>query len=74
MISDADKYNAEILKIAGFAMMTPFGRMIVQPTVVYAEIDSAIFFLIYAAFVLCLFYCGVQFVVRGHDILSLREK
>lgn len=73
MIYEVDKYNAEILKIAGFALMTPFGRIIVQPTIVFGEFNL-IWFFIYVGFCLLLFFLGVVFVVRGYDILDLQRR
>ena len=73
MIYEVDKYRAEILKIAGFAMMTPFGRIIVQPMVVFNEFNSPIFVL-YLIIALWLFYMGLLSVARGYSILKQEKE
>ena len=69
MIKEIDRYSAEILKIAGFALMTPFGRIIIQPSVVFNEL-GLIAFIFYTTFSLLLFFIGVIVLIKGYDILD----
>ena len=69
MVKEVDKYSAEILKIAGFALMTLFGRVALQPTVVFNELGLT-GFIFYIIFSLFLFFIGVLMLVKGYDILD----
>ncbi len=69
MIKEVDKYGAEIFKIAGFAFMSPFGRIIVQPSVVFNEL-GLIVFIFYMIFSLFLFFIGLLVLIKGHGILD----
>ena len=69
MIKEIDKYCAEIFKIAGFALMTPFGRVIIQPTVVFNEL-SMIGFIVYVPFAFFMFVIGLFLLLKDYNILD----
>ena len=70
LIREVDKYGAEIFKIVGFAFMSPFGRIIVQPSVVFNEL-SRVAFIFYIIFSLFLFFVGLMVLIKGYEILGL---
>ena len=72
MVSELDKYRVEIFKIAGFALMTPFARIIVEPIVVFNEL-GLIMFIGYSIFVLLLFFTGFLLILKGCDILDIQK-
>ena len=69
MIKEIDRYGSEIFKIAGFAFMSPFGRIIVQPSVVFNEL-GLVAFIFYMIFSLFLFFVGLIVLIKGYDILD----
>ncbi|OGI08263.1 MAG: hypothetical protein A3I68_04330 [Candidatus Melainabacteria bacterium RIFCSPLOWO2_02_FULL_35_15] len=69
MLKEIDKYSAEIFKIAGFALMTPFGRVVIQPTVVFNEL-GAVAFIFYIPLTLFMFLVGSFLLLKGYDILD----
>ena len=69
MIKEIDKYCAEIFKIAGFTLMTPFGRVVLQPSVVFNELGLT-GFIFYMIFSLFLFFLGAIMFLKGYDILD----
>ena len=73
MIDELDKYRVEIFKIAGFAMMTPLGRIFVQPTVVFNEFKPVWFF-IYLLISFGLGTIGFMLILKGSDILYGERK
>lgn len=72
MVTESDKYSAETMKVSGFALMTPFGRIIIQPVVVFNELGS-VSFIIYFVFTFFLFLYGGYLVAQGYNILREKE-
>lgn len=71
-MSSEEEYIAQAYQIAGFALMSPFGRMCLQPTVVFNEFNL-IGFISYASFAILVFLLGVIFIEKGRVILNLRK-
>ena len=69
MIKEVDKYGAEIFKISGFALMSPLGRVVIQPTVVFNELGIVVF-MFYVLFTLLMFFIGSFLLLKGYDILD----
>jgi len=69
MASDLNKHKADILKITGFAFISPLGRVIMQPAVVINEFDSFWGSLYFLA-VLLLALLGIIAVSRSYDMLK----
>ena len=64
MISEKDKYKADVLKIIGFAVMSPFGVIAIRmfdEARLFLDFNHIIAFLISIA----LLYCGIMIVGRG---------
>lgn len=64
MTSEKNKYKADVLKIAGFAVMSPFGVIVLKifdESKFYLDFKHFIFFLIS----ILLLYLGVIIVNRG---------
>lgn len=51
MISTEIEQRSEVLKIAGFALLTPFGRVCMEPIIVFKEF-GLISFILYLIFTL----------------------
>ena len=69
MIKEIDRYSAEIFKISGFALMSPLGRVVIQPSVVFTEFGLK-GFIFYSIFSLFLFFIGIIILIKGYDILD----
>ncbi len=69
----SDEYRSEILKIVGFALMTPFGKMILS-ILDSDPIDFNIKFAICFVISLLLLYIGIIITVRGYEIIKYKEK
>ena len=73
MITEQQKYKAYILSLAGFALMTPFGKLWVD----FYEIIKALGVKGFAAYVLvciCLFGAGLTFIEHGRSMLIEKRK
>ena len=68
MLSSENKFRAETLRIAGIALMTPLGRLVLENIKLFNDIGSGWF---YFNFVISLglFIVGLTFVERGRGIL-----
>lgn len=68
-----NEYRAEILKISGFALMTPLGTLIISLGISEVNLFSfkTFIFLFFFGF---LFYVGVIIVCRGLKILEGKDK
>lgn len=64
MVSDAQKYKAQILQIAGFAFLTPFGQLILKKLDV-GYIDFNLNFVGVLVVSLIFAMIGIIFIVRG---------
>lgn len=71
-MSNEEEYMAQAYQVAGFALMSPFGRMCLQPTVVFNEFNL-IGFISYACFSVLAFLFGMISIEKGRAILNPRE-
>ena len=75
MITEEQKYRSEIFKISGFATMSPFGRLFLQPIEIfttYGTMASVCYIIISVG----LFLIGLLLILKGYesvDILIRRE-
>ena len=68
MVNDQQKYRSEICKIIGFTLMTPLGRIILDP-MMYKKFDIT-WFVVYICFSILICSIGIITLVIGHDILD----
>lgn len=73
MIPEYEKYRAEIFKIAGFAMLTPIGRLFLQPGETFAQY-GAIGTLIYVIVSLVLAYFGLYTMLKAYVEMEKIER
>ncbi len=73
MITDLDKYRIEIFKITGFAIMTPFGRLFLDPVSILKEFGLLGSFL-YCIICVSLTIGGVILILKGYDIIDTKER
>ena len=69
MISKQTEQKAEILKLVGFALLTPFGRICIEPLVIIHEFGS-VGFIGYLIFTLVIGTFGVNCILRSFEILE----
>ena len=69
MISKETEQKAEILKLVGFALLTPFGRICIEPIVVINEFGLA-GFIVYIIFTLIIGTFGANCILRSFEILE----
>ncbi len=74
MVSEVDKHRAITIQITGFALMSPFGNIILNIYGYELLKYGLIIFSLYLIFTLLLFYCGIIFVLRSIEILMESEK
>lgn len=72
MISKETEQRSEVLKIAGFALLTPFGRIFMEPVAVFEEF-GLIFFLAYLIISIIIGLLGICCIFRSCDILTIRR-
>ena len=73
MISEEDKYKAYTFNIAGFAAMTPFGKIVLENVKLFYEIGPlALFINIIVGMIL--FVWGLTLIERGRTILYKHDK
>ncbi len=64
-----DEYRAETFRILGLALMTPFGKSVLDfPNFKFDKINPQS--IIYFVFSLILIYFGIILVLRGFEILE----
>ena len=68
MISKQSEYKAEVLKISGFAMLAPFGRLFFEPAVLLKE--CGVCFFVYVIISTAIGILGLTFILRGNDLLN----
>ena len=73
-MSEIKKHRANIIEIAGFALMTPFGSTVVNIFGYDLFKFGALFFLIYLSLALILFYCGTLCIIRSQEIIEGLQK
>jgi hypothetical protein len=62
-------YKSDILKISGFALTTPLGRIFIEPTVVFNEFGFQNF-IGYLVLCLTLTMIGATLIYTGYDTLE----
>ncbi len=72
MISKEIEYKAEVLKIAGFALLSPWGRLFFEPIALLKE--CGVYFLVYLIISFVLAILGLKFIVRGSKLLNLNRR
>ena len=71
MPSKEDEYKAQVYQITGFALMSLFGRICLQPSVVFNELGF-LGFILYLVFAAIAFLVGFIVIDKGRVIV--REK
>jgi len=71
VITEEEKYRAEVFKIVGIALLMPIGKAVLSPIVLITEIGVINFILYFIASLLSLFV-GITFIDKGRGILSYR--
>jgi len=71
MPTKEDEYKAQSYQIVGFALMSPFGRICLQPTVVFNELGP-FGFILYLGLSVLAFLVGFIFIDTGR--VTLKEK
>ena len=69
MITEEDKYRAYTFNLVGFAVMTPFGRLVLENVKLFHEL-GILWFLINLFGSIGLFIWGLTLVEHGHTILD----
>ena len=73
MTSEGEKYRAYTYNIAGFALLTPLGKLILDPitTAMILEKFGPLIFTGYVSLCILLAMTGFRAIAIGHDILDL---
>ena len=69
MTSEGEKYKAQTFNISGFALMSLFGKIMMQPLETFKEY-RLIGFICYTIFCLLLFALGLYFIQKGYETLD----
>ena len=69
MISEGGKYRAQTFNIGGFALMSLFGRIMMQPLETFKEY-GLIGFICYTVLGIILFILGVLLIQRGYEAID----
>lgn len=72
MVTEKNKYRAQIFQICGFALMGPLGKLVIDLKE-YKLMDYNFYFFIYAFIYGALFFCGMLLVGKGLDFLDSRR-
>lgn len=69
MIRESDKYRSDIFKIIGLAMLTPFGKLLIDPITIFSthSVGNSIFIAISST---TSFILGILLITKGFDILE----
>ena len=73
MITEEQKYKAYVLSLAGFALMTPFGKLWIDFYEIIRNIGIG-GFIIYTLICGCLFLAGLTFIEHGRSMLIEKRK
>ena len=73
MITEEDKYRAYTFNFVGFALMTPFGRIVLENVKLFNEL-GLLWFLINLFGSICLFIWGLTLVEQGRTILNKHRR
>lgn len=68
MITKEREYKATTYQVAGFSMLSPFGRFFLDPFTLFKE-SSGLNLFIYFAICVLLVFCGLILIEKGRDIL-----
>ena len=72
MIIEEQKYRADVFKIGGFSLMTPFGKLILEiPNFKLAGLNFQLIIFAIIAFVSA--YLGLVLILRGFEALEERR-
>ncbi len=72
MITEEQKYKAYTYNIAGFALMTPLGKIVIDYIEIFKEVGPIMFGInLFIAFLL--FLAGLTFIDMGRSILDVRS-
>ena len=69
MVTKEHEYMAQALQVTGFALMTPFGKIILDPISTFSSFGETFFFY-YLLASLILMIIGFICIQRGRAILS----
>ena len=73
MITEEQRCRAYTINIAGFALMTPLGKIVLEYASLFKEMGLILFFLnVFISGILFIF--GLTFVDHGRSILNERGK
>ena len=72
MASNKFEYRSDIFKIAGFSLMTPLGRIVIEPIIVLKEFGS-IGFIVFIVISLTLLLFGIILIMKGYEALEKYE-
>ena len=73
MTTEPQKYRAYTFNIAGFALISPSGRIFFEPVALFKECGPILFF-VYIIISLGLALLGLILLLKGYDILDLEER
>lgn len=73
MLSEEERYRAYTFNFAGFALMTPFGRLVLENVKLFNDVGAG-WFVFNCTISLFLFWAGLTFVEQGRRILNIRRK
>ena len=75
MISESEKYRAYTYNIAGFALLTPLGKLILDPitTAMILEKFGLLIFAGYVSLCILLAIIGCRAIAIGRDILDMQS-
>lgn len=73
MITEEQRYRAYTYNIAGFALMTPLGKVVMDYINIFKEI-GLVMFVINLLIAFLLFLAGLTFIEIGRSILNIRGK
>lgn len=73
MVTEERRYKAYTLNIAGFALMTPLGKVFLDYVGIFKEIGLG-WFIFNFVFSVFFFLVGLTFVDRGRSILEERRR
>ena len=71
MASDEQLYRAYTFNVAGFALMTPFGKLVLDVLSIYRQFEFNIFSIGYIVFCCGLVIAGFRSIAHGRDILDI---
>lgn len=63
------EFRAETFRIVGIAFCSPLGKLLLNPLDIL-EKSNWIVFILYLTFSLVGLYCGINVILRAHELLS----